>query len=184
MRTDRILMLLGLIGIGTAAIAADQTPVQAPPTPPVAAEATPLVGVTWRLEAYDQGQGTLVPPLKGTEVTLSLTPDGRLGGSDGCNRYMSGYTLEGHAFLVGPIATTRMACRGPESVARQAAAYAALLGQARSYRIAADQLILDTEGGAPLASFRVVASDDQAAHSPGDREVSAVAPAAQPPPSP
>jgi heat shock protein HslJ len=167
MRTDRILMLLGLIGICTAALAADETPAQTSPIPPVAATESPLVGMTWRLEAYDQGQGTLVPPLKGTEITLSLTPDGRLGGSDGCNRYLSGYTLEGHALLVGPIATTRMACRGPESVARQAATYAALLGQARSYHIAADQLILKTEGGAPLASFRVVAGDDQAAPAPG-----------------
>ncbi|UHD14310.1 META domain-containing protein [Thiocapsa bogorovii] len=117
---------------------------------------TPLVGDTWRLETYNNGKQALVSTVKGTEITLALTPDGTLSGSDGCNRYMSGYTLEEGRLMIGPIATTRMACRGPQAVAEQAAAYAAALGMVRGYRIEGEQLWLTTEDGATAARFRVV----------------------------
>jgi heat shock protein HslJ len=120
----------------------------------------PLTGVTWRLDAYNNGKGALVSLVGDTEITLTLSPDGRLSGSDGCNRYMSGYTLENGALMIGPIATTRMACRGPEAVAQQAAAYAAALGQARGYRIEAEQLWLTREDGATAALFRRIPDRD------------------------
>jgi heat shock protein HslJ len=120
----------------------------------------PLTGVTWRLDAYNNGKGALVSLVGDTEITLTLSPDGRLSGSDGCNRYMSGYTLENDALMIGPIATTRMACRGPEAVAQQAAAYATALGQARGYRIKAEQLWLTTEDGATAARFRRIPDSD------------------------
>lgn len=114
---------------------------------------TPLVGVTWRLQAYNNGRGGLVSVLSDTEVTLVLNPDGTLGGSDGCNRYMSGYTLEEDRLAIGPIATTRMACRGPESLAEQAAAYAAVLGRVRGYRIEGGELWLTSEDGTVAARY-------------------------------
>lgn len=116
----------------------------------------PLLGTTWGLERYNNGKEALVSPLAGTSLTLTLSPGGRLAGSDGCNRYMSGYTLEGARLLIGPIATTRMACRGPEGVAVQAAAYAAALGQVRAYRIEGEQLWLTAEDGTTAASFRAL----------------------------
>ncbi|HSO83423.1 META domain-containing protein [Thiocapsa sp.] len=117
---------------------------------------TPLAGVTWRLDTYNNGKQALVSTVKGTEITLALTAEGTLSGSDGCNRYMSGYTLDEGRLMIGPIATTRMACRGPESVAEQAAAYTAALGLVRGYRIEGEQLWLTTEDGATAAHFRVV----------------------------
>lgn len=117
---------------------------------------TPLVGVTWRLDTYNNGKEALVSTVKGTEITLALTAEGTLSGSDGCNRYMSGYTLDEGRLVIGPIATTRMACRGPQAVAEQAAAYAAALGMVRGYRIEGEQLWLTTEDGATAARFRVV----------------------------
>jgi heat shock protein HslJ len=117
---------------------------------------TPLVGVTWRLDTYNNGKEALVSTVKGTEITLTLTAEGTLSGSDGCNRYMSGYTLEEGRLMIGPIATTRMACRGPQAVAEQAAAYAAALGLVRGYRIEGEQLWLTTEDGATAARFRLV----------------------------
>jgi heat shock protein HslJ len=120
----------------------------------------PLAGVTWRLDAYNNGKGALVSPVRDTEITLTLSQDGRLSGSDGCNRYMSGYTLENDALMIGPIATTRMACRGPEAVAQQAAAYATALGQARGYRIKAEQLWLTNEDGSTAAQFRRIPDRD------------------------
>jgi heat shock protein HslJ len=117
---------------------------------------TPLVGVTWRLDTYNNGKQALVSTVKGTEITLALTAEGTLSGSDGCNRYMSGYTLNEGRLMIGPIATTRMACRGPQAVAEQAAAYAAALGMVRGYRIEGEQLWLTTEDGTTAARFRVV----------------------------
>ncbi|MFB1485858.1 MULTISPECIES: META domain-containing protein [unclassified Thiocapsa] len=117
---------------------------------------TPLVGVTWRLDTYNNGKEALVSTVKGTEITLALTAEGTLSGSDGCNRYMSGYALDAGRLSIGPIATTRMACRGPQAVAEQAAAYAAALGMVRGYRIEGEQLWMTTEDGATAALFRVV----------------------------
>jgi heat shock protein HslJ len=124
---------------------------------------TPLIGVTWRLDTYNNGKQALVSTVKGTEITLALTAEGTLSGSDGCNRYMSGYTLDEGRLMIGPIATTRMACRGPQAVAEQAAAYAASLGMVRGYRIEGEQLWLTTEDGATAARFRVVPEDAKAA---------------------
>jgi heat shock protein HslJ len=123
---------------------------------------TPLVGVTWRLDTYNNGKEALVTPVKGTEITLVLTAQGTLAGSDGCNRYMSGYTLDDGRLMIGPIATTRMACRGPATVAEQAAGYAAALGQVRGFRIEGEQLWLTSEGGTTAAHFRVVPEAAQA----------------------
>ena len=123
---------------------------------------TPLVGVTWRLDIYNNGKEALVSALKGTEITLALTADGTLSGSDGCNRYMSGFTLDEGRLMIGPIATTRMACRGPQAVAEQAAGYAAALGMVRGYRIEGEQLWLTTEDGTTAARFRVVPEAAQA----------------------
>lgn len=121
--------------------------------PPVA---TPLTGVIWRLDAYQNAQGALVTPRQGSEITLSLALDGTLGGSDGCNHYRGGYTLDGDRLMIGPIATTRMACRGPAALAEQAADYLTALGRARAHRIEHERLLLTTDDGATVARFERV----------------------------
>lgn len=113
-----------------------------------------LTGTLWHLSAYNNGKQAIVSTLAGTELTLELQDDGRLGGSDGCNRYMSGFTLEGDRLTIGPIATTRMACQGPAGAAEQAAAFASALGMAHGYHIEGDELTLTTAQGAIAASFR------------------------------
>jgi heat shock protein HslJ len=114
-----------------------------------------LTGVRWQLHAYNNGKQAVVSVLTGTEITLELREDGTLGGSDGCNRYMSGFTLEDGRLTIGPIATTRMACPGPEGAAKQAAAYATALGTVAGYRIEGDELRLVDETGATVATFGV-----------------------------
>ncbi|MBK5965093.1 heat-shock protein [Thiocystis minor] len=110
-------------------------------------QASPLVGATWMLEVYNNGKQALVSPLAGADISLEFSEEGTLGGSDGCNRYMSGYRLEGDRLTIGPIATTRMACRGPDAVAAQAAAYTAALGTVAGYQIEGRQLtLLDADG--------------------------------------
>jgi heat shock protein HslJ len=118
-------------------------------------EPVALVGPVWQLEAYNNGKQAIVSLLAGTQVTLELRDNGTLGGSDGCNRYMSGFTLEGDTLTFGPIATTRMACRGPAGAAEQAAAYAAALGTVTGYRIEGEELVLLNREGGSAARFRV-----------------------------
>ncbi len=122
---------------------------------------SPLVGKTWVLEVYDQGNQGLASPITGTEVSLEFHEQGTLGGSDGCNRYMSGYQLEDDHLTIGPIATTRMACRGSADVAAQAAAYAAMLGTVTGYRVEGRQLTLINSKGKTVARFQTPAPPDQ-----------------------
>jgi heat shock protein HslJ len=121
----------------------------------VALEPSPLMGPTWQLTAYNNGKQAVVSVLNDTEITLELREDGTLGGFDGCNRYMSGFTLEGDQLAFGPLATTRMACRGPEGAAEQARAYAAALGTVVGYRLEGSELTLLTAEGSIAAKFRV-----------------------------
>lgn len=118
----------------------------------------PLVNQVWQLMRYNNGKQAVVTAIGGTEITLELRDDGTIGGSDGCNRYMSGYTLDGDALTFGPLATSRMACRGPDGVEEQAAAYSAVLGQVTSYGIEGDALTLRDAGGKTLAELRLQAN--------------------------
>lgn len=120
----------------------------------VVLESLPLAGSVWHLLAYNNGKEAIVSALAGTQLTLELREDGTLGGFDGCNRYMSGYTLEDGRLTIGPIATTRMACRGPQGVAEQAAAFAAALGTVTGFHIEGDELTLLNAEGTPAARFR------------------------------
>jgi heat shock protein HslJ len=120
-------------------------------------EPSPLTDRTWRLAGYNNGRQAIVSALAGTEITLELRDDGTLGGSNGCNRYMSGYTLEGERLTIGPLATTRMACKGPKGAEQQAADYAAALETVAGFRIEADTLTLTKGDGTPAARFQVQA---------------------------
>lgn len=124
-------------------------------------QTSPLSQRSWRLEGYDDGKPTLVAPIEGSEITLELDGEGRLGGKDGCNRYMSGYTLEDDAMSIGPIATTRMACRGGPEQAEQAQRYAAALTRAARYRLQGQELTLLDEAGRPIARFVAEAAPSQ-----------------------
>lgn len=117
-------------------------------------ETPPLANRTWILQAYAADGQSLAAPAAGSTITLQLDDQGRIRGNDGCNRYMSGYTLEGKKLMIGPIATTRMACRGGEALSRQASAYADTLGRVASYRKDGAQLALLDASGRPIMRFQ------------------------------
>jgi heat shock protein HslJ len=75
-----------------------------------------LVGTTWRLESLVDGLGPDggVMSVVG-EPTLELTEDGEVRGDTGCNTFSGSYELDGTTLRIGPLATTRMACEGPEA---------------------------------------------------------------------
>jgi heat shock protein HslJ len=41
---------------------------------------------------------------------LQFRSDGKVGGSTGCNRFTGTYSQDGHALIIGMLATTRRAC--------------------------------------------------------------------------
>lgn len=118
-----------------------------------------LEGRTWVLEALADAQGTLANPIQGTTIDLSFDPRGRISGSDGCNRYLSGFARAKASLSFGPIATTRMACTATDGRAEQARDYADLLGRVRAYRIEDGRLLLLDAKGATLARLRAAPAE-------------------------
>lgn len=64
-----------------------------------------LTGPAWRIEAI--GSEATIPDSK---VDIAFDDNSRVGGAGSCNRYTSGYTLDGEGLRLGPIAGTLMAC--------------------------------------------------------------------------
>jgi len=52
---------------------------------------------------------------------LSLSSDGRLAGSDGCNRLAGGWSLRDEIIEFGPLVSTLMFCEGVDTWLRDAA---------------------------------------------------------------
>jgi len=76
---------------------------------------------------------------------------GRLSGSDGCNRMVGGYALDGARLSFSGIGATRMAC--PESM-EQAAAFARALHATAAHRVAGDLLELIDASGRVVARLQ------------------------------
>lgn len=119
---------------------------------------SPLMDQVWQLTRYNNGKQAVVTVLADTEITIELRDDGTIGGSDGCNRYMSGYTLEGERLTIGPLVTTRMACPRPDGAQQQATDYAAALTRVAGYRIEGDDLTLVDGEGKTTAEYRLQVS--------------------------
>ena len=69
-----------------------------------------------------------------TQLTLSFDAEGRIAGSDGCNRIIAGYEMTGEGLTIGPeIATTMMAC--PDAIMAQARTFTEALTQVYGFDI-------------------------------------------------
>jgi len=118
---------------------------------PLAAAATApdtdaLDGTAWIVAAIEGRQAP-----GGSTATLQFS-DGRLSGSDGCNRFAGSYSATGSAFEVSPpLASTQMAC--PEPVSTEARAFMAALEAARGYRIDGALLQLMSADGTMLLTL-------------------------------
>ncbi len=76
--------------------------------------------------------------------------DGRVAGSDGCNRILGSYSVDGHQLKLGQLAGTQMACA---SGMEQATAFTAALLTTASWRIEGQRLELLNAAGKLLAAF-------------------------------
>lgn len=130
-----------------------QTPMAPQPTSPAPGAGADLSGTSWVLTGYDDGGGTLLTVISGSEITASFDSDGRISGSAGCNRYSGSYVVNGSGITIGPLATTLMECTDPAGVGEQETAYLTALQSAASYRIAGDRLELAAESGAVVLVF-------------------------------
>ncbi|MAS12450.1 MAG: hypothetical protein CMH69_04020 [Nitratireductor sp.] len=83
--------------------------------------------------------------------TLTLSEDGAVSGSGGCNRFRGNVKVEGASILFTPLASTNMAC--PPAVMNQEQAFLNALGRARRFEIHQTfrkLVLLDEEGKAIL----------------------------------
>lgn len=109
------------------------------------AQSASLDGTAWVLTSLN-GRAVTGPAVTGH------FENGRVQGTDGCNRYTSTYTTKGTVIQIGPKgAATQMACL--PDVMKQAEAFAAALAGARTYRVTAGQLQLMGADGAILSTF-------------------------------
>lgn len=105
----------------------------------------------WRLETFG-ARGVSLPPLEGTEITLSFAGDGQASGTGGCNRYFTSFESgEAGALSFGQIGMTRMAC--PTEIMDQETAFLQALGDMARYEIDRDRLRLLTVDGTGVLTF-------------------------------
>ena len=107
----------------------------------------PLSGTRWSLVSIGGS------PVLASESTSMQFDKGRLSGSDGCNRYTTGYTASANSLTIGTnIAGTRMAC--PPEVMEEAKTFISILGRATGYRVDGDRMMLLDATGRPMATLK------------------------------
>jgi copper homeostasis protein (lipoprotein) len=109
----------------------------------------PLEGTSWRLVSL--GGKAVFPPEGRPRPSLDLDAEAaRATGTDGCNRFMGGYSLDGDRLSFKELASTMMACvDGMEEAQR----FTAALGATARYRVMGVHLELFDAAGAVLARF-------------------------------
>jgi heat shock protein HslJ len=135
-------LVVALLVLGLAAGCGDDDEGDTAP----AAHAPPFAGVPWVLSSGLD--------VEGWERTApsAVFEDGTLGGSTGCNRYTSTYTVDGEALTLGAIASTQMACPPPADEVERA--YVDALQQVAQWRMDDAELVLLDDGAAELLRYR------------------------------
>ena len=114
----------------------------------------PLEGTRWNVTHTTQGPAVDAPADPNAAVSAGMAPpkaylkfgDGKVSGSDGCNRISGPADISGDVITFGPIVSTKMACPGVEGTE---AVHAALTGDV-IWRIDHNVLTLTSASGAGL----------------------------------
>jgi heat shock protein HslJ len=110
----------------------------------------PLASSSWALATLN-GE----PVDYSVGITLAFSSGGTLNGSDGCNDYTAGYTLDGGSLtILSPVGTTQKAC--PPEKLQAGAMYLRALTDTASYRLEGDKLSFLSSDGTVAASFQKV----------------------------
>ena len=107
-----------------------------------------LTGKVWALTELKG-----MPPVADTGISAQFSPDGKISGSAGCNRYSGTYTVSGSSITISSsIASTMMMC--DDAIMEQENAYLKALPEAKTYEIKGDQLTLTGADKTSLASYK------------------------------
>jgi heat shock protein HslJ len=112
-----------------------------------------LTGTEWTLTFYNNGRGGLTTPILDTTITATFDPEVGLAGSASCNRYRANFETDADGLTIGPAASTRRLCAGPEGIMEQESAFLSLLEDVATYSINGNQLVLKNADGTTLAQF-------------------------------
>lgn len=113
------------------------------------AEAAPaaLFGATWLAEDIDGGG-----VIDNAQTTFSVSSDGKVSGSGGCNRYFAEAEVKGDRISIGKAGATMMAC--PEALMDQERKFFSALERAVSFRVDGEgRLFLMDAKGADILRF-------------------------------
>jgi heat shock protein HslJ/uncharacterized membrane protein len=111
---------------------------------------SPLDGAVWRLTEPPGTQSATLARL--TRPVTVRFDSGRLSGFAGCNAFSGGYRLDGDRLIIGPVASTQMACEEPASAVEQAF-HATLAGTLR-FEVSGDDLTTTNSAGKTLRFLR------------------------------
>ena len=95
-----------------------------------------LTGTTWHLEEIN-GHDVI----SRSRASLTLSPEGRMGGNTNCNAMFGHVALDGHNVKFEMMGSTKMACVDPD-VMTQEHRYLDALKQVVTWRVDGDNLIL------------------------------------------
>lgn len=108
---------------------------------------------TWRVhEIYDGGARVSYNDRMLRQSQFTITPEGRLSGSAGCNTLSATISQQGVALRVSPVLTTRMACNTPGD--RLERHLARVLEDAVGFSYGPRQVILFDRSGRRVVEFR------------------------------
>lgn len=111
-----------------------------------------LLNTYWKLILINDTEVTVVDNQREPHITFNA--ENRVSGSDGCNRLMGSYLLDGDKLTLAEMAGTRMACM---EGAEQSQAFNDALAKVAAYTVHSDQLELRDATGLVLARFKAVA---------------------------
>ena len=131
-------------------------------TTPKPAGARPLEGTYWRaIELAGKPTPTQDPQ---REAHLLFQSEGRVSGSDGCNRVTGSYQLKGDVVRFGQLAGTQMACVNIGEIDRT---FAQAVSSATRLTVAGDRLELSDATGKRVAVFAAGVQGSLPSTSPG-----------------
>ncbi len=124
-----------------------------------------LVGSSWQVTNYNNGNNGVTTLIIGTEMTATFGEDGQVTGSAGCNNYFAGYETDGNSISIGMPGATMMMCAEPEGIAEQEMQYLAALQTAATYSIDLNRMEMRTAEGATAVIFELMPADSAATDS-------------------
>jgi heat shock protein HslJ len=124
------------------ALACDPPPVfDGDPATGVSVSVGRITDVIWVPQEIDR---VAVP--EGAGISLSVSLEGKVEGTTGCNRFTGTAEMDAGTLILGPLAVTEMACAEPVAMEREAA-WLTALGEVRGFVVAPEGLWLRREDG-------------------------------------